>query len=249
MGIIIKKPLAAGLFIYALYLAIFYSTWTLNNVEYGLIGKNVDTIKLGYAIPTLLASLSVFLIISSIGWWNKVMFDQQKSSSRWTYILPIAILAAIIANFTNVNTQELSIELIFWSIVGGIGVGFGEEVITRGSLIVGLRSRLNEGKVWFVSTLLFAALHAPNVFFGLDPTQMVVQLFVAFIMGTAFYVIRRVSGSLILAILLHGLWDSSVFLPQATGSQNLAVAAILIYPLAIACAIPVLKRNWKQNIK
>ena len=37
------------------------------------------------------------------------------------------------------------------------------------------------------------------------------QAAIAFASGTAFYILRRVTGSLIWAMLLHGLWDVSVF--------------------------------------
>jgi len=37
------------------------------------------------------------------------------------------------------------------------------------------------------------------------------QAALAFASGTAFYILRRVTGSLIWAMVLHGLWDVSVF--------------------------------------
>jgi membrane protease YdiL (CAAX protease family) len=115
-------------------------------------------------------------------------------------------------------------------------------MITRGSLIVGLRNRFGENRVWLISTLLFSALHIPNVIFGLALWAMPVQVLLTFIMGSGFYVIRRMSGALILPMVLHGLWDSSLFLNVATGGVP-APVQFVIYPLAIACLIAVLLKN------
>lgn len=52
-----------------------------------------------------------------------------------------------------------------------IGVGFGEEIIGRGTLIVALRSRLAEATVWLIGTLAFSTLHFPALFFGGNPVR------------------------------------------------------------------------------
>jgi membrane protease YdiL (CAAX protease family) len=119
-------------------------------------------------------------------------------------------------------------------------------MITRGSMIVGLRSRFPEIKVWLLSTLLFSALHVPNVIFGFPLLAMPVQVLLTFIFGSGMYVIRRTSGTLILPMILHGLWDSSLFLSVATGVEPSATQ-FAVYPLAIVCVIVVLLKNRKPN--
>ncbi|MEQ1519018.1 MAG: hypothetical protein ABL931_21270, partial [Usitatibacteraceae bacterium] len=42
-----------GILLYLGYLAIFFSTWTINGVDYMRIGENAQTTKLWYAFPTL----------------------------------------------------------------------------------------------------------------------------------------------------------------------------------------------------
>jgi membrane protease YdiL (CAAX protease family) len=244
----VSRSVGTGIFIYVVYLAIFYATWAINGVKYTEIGQSTETIKLWYAIPTLLASSFVLAVVTLLGWWKDILYDKKKSEPKWALLLPTAMLIVILANFTSINFSNLTYSLLFWSIAGGIGVGLGEEIITRGSLLIGLRTKYNEGLAWLISTLIFAALHIPNIFFGLAFHLMIVQVFLTFIMGTAFYVMRRISGTLIVAIVLHGLWDTSVFLPQATGTQGYAVLALVVYLLAIICAIPVLKNNWKLKL-
>jgi hypothetical protein len=78
-------------------------------------------------------------------------------------------------------------------------------MITRGSLIVGLRSRVSEGNAWLISSLLLSALPIPNVHFGFPLWAMPMQAMLTFLMGSGFYAIRRMSGTLLFSMLLHGL--------------------------------------------
>ena len=236
-----------GMLLYFGYLAIFFSTWTINGVDYNRIGENAQTTKLWYAFPTLFGCAFLVVAISILGWWRLVLFDKSKSGPQWVWILPIVMAAIILNNFLGMPSGKLSAELLLWSSLGAVGVGFGEEMITRGSMVVGLRSRFTEGRVWFISTLLFSALHIPNVIFGLPISAMPIQVLLTFIMGSGFYIIRRMSGTLILPMILHGLWDSSLFLNVATGGAPSAVQ-FAVYPLAIACAIAMVLKDRNARI-
>ncbi|MEY4483435.1 MAG: hypothetical protein RL693_887 [Verrucomicrobiota bacterium] len=236
-----------GILLYVGYLAVFFATWTINRVDYNRIGENAETTKLWYAFPTLFGSAFLVVALSILGWWRMVLFDKSKSGPRWVWILPIVMAGIILNNFLGLPSGKLTADLLLWSLLGAVGVGFGEEMITRGSMIVGLRSRFSEGRVWLISTLLFSALHVPNVIFGFPMFAMPIQVLLTFIMGSGFYVIRRVSGTLILPMILHGLWDSSLFLHVATGAPSSNVQ-FAVYPLAIACAIAMLPKNWQARL-
>jgi membrane protease YdiL (CAAX protease family) len=157
-------------------------------------------------------------------------------------VLPVVVTGIIANNFMGLHAARLSSELLLWSTLGAVGVGFGEEMITRGSMIVGLRSRCSETRVWLFSTLLFSALHVPNVIFGLPLWQMPFQVLLTFIFGSGMYAVRRTSGTLVLPMVLHGLWDSSLFLSVATGAQP-SLVQYAAYPLAIICVIGVLLKQ------
>ncbi|NTW64175.1 MAG: CPBP family intramembrane metalloprotease [Chlorobiaceae bacterium] len=241
-----QPSVRTGLLLYAGYLAIFFTTWTINGVDYLRIGENVETTKLWYAFPTLFGCAFLVVAISILGWWRSVLFDKPKSGPLWVWILPVVIAGIILNNFSGLQFGKLSSELLLWSTLGAVGVGFGEETITRGSMIVGLRSRFPEVRVWLISTLLFSALHVPNVIFGLPFSSMPYQVLLTFIYGSGMYAIRRISGTLILPMVLHGLWDSSLFLSASTGVEPSAVQ-FAVYPLAIVCAIAVLLKNRKPG--
>lgn len=238
----IQPSVRIGLLLYLGYLAIFFTTWTINRVDYLRIGENVETTKLWYAFPTLFGCIFLITAISRLGWWKVTLFEKYKSAPSWVWILPIVIAGIIFNNFLGLQFQKLSPELIFWSTLGALGVGFGEEMITRGTMIIGLRSNFSELKVWLFSTLLFSALHVPNVLFGLPLESMPIQVVLTFIFGSGMYAIRRVSGTLIIPMILHGLWDSSLFLSISTGVEPSAIQFVA-YPLSIICLLAVLLKN------
>jgi membrane protease YdiL (CAAX protease family) len=241
-----KPSVWIGFLLYFGYLAIFFATWAINGVDYLRIGENIETTKLWYAFPTAFGCAFLVVAISVLGWWRLVLFDKSRSGPLWVWILPIVIAGIILNNFLGLQSGKLSSELLLWSTLGAVGVGFGEEMITRGSMIVGLRSRFPEVRVWLISTLLFSALHVPNIFFGLPSSDMPWQVLFTFIFGSGMYVIRRISGTLILPMVLHGLWDSSLFLSVSTGVEP-SIVQYAVYPLAIVCALVVLLKTRKAN--
>lgn len=241
-----RPSVRTALLLYAGYLAIFFATWAVNGADYPRIGESAETIRRWYAYPTLLGCVFLVIAITALGWWRIALFERSRSGPTWVWILPAVVAAIVLARFLGLQRGKLSFELLVWSTLGAVGVGFGEEMITRGSMVVGLRSRFPEARVWLFSTLLFSALHVPNVVFGLPSWQMPFQLLLTFIFGSGMYVMRRASGTLILPMVLHGLWDSSLFLSVATG-ETPSAAQYLVYPLSIVCVIAVLRRGRRTG--
>ncbi len=241
----VQPNLVYAFIILIVYMLVFSSIWVINDVDYKTIGKSIESTKLHYATPTIVSSLIVAVLLTVFGWWRIVLFDHEKAGPKWLWIGAVAMFILACLNFTSINLNSINSELLIYSILGGIGVGFGEEVITRGSLVVGLRSRnLTENKVLLFSSLVFAAIHLPNALFGSPLYAVLIQLVFAFIIGSLLYIIRRISGTLIIPMLLHGFWDSSLFLPGAVGG-NASNYLFIIYPIAIICLIAYLRHNKK----
>jgi hypothetical protein len=68
--------------------------------------------------------------------------------------------------------------------------------------------------------LAFGLMHSVNIFLGAPVVGTLQQIVLAGAQGSAFYALRRVSGSLIWAMALHGLWDFSVFMLGTSGGAN-----------------------------
>ncbi|GCL64772.1 CPBP family intramembrane glutamic endopeptidase [Pseudaquabacterium pictum] len=238
----VQPSVGAALVLYAGYLVLFYVTWVVNRVDYMTIGQTADSARLHYALPTLFGSAFLVVMLSVFGWWRITLFDHQRSGPAWAWLGPALMFGIAASSFLLMRRESATPALVLWCVLGGIGVGFGEEMITRGALLVGLRARHTEIHAWLMSTLLFSALHVPNALFGEPVLAMLGQLVMTFLFGSLLYAARRLSGTLLLPMFLHGFWDTSLFLPRATGSDPNLVA-IAVYPLAIACAVAVVRRQ------
>jgi membrane protease YdiL (CAAX protease family) len=80
------------------------------------------------------------------------------------------------------------------------------------------------------------------VLFGEPLLGVLGQLVMTFLFGSLLYAARRLSGTLLLPMFLHGFWDTSLFLPRATGSDP-NLWAFAVYPAAIACAVAVVRQQ------
>jgi hypothetical protein len=145
-GLRVKPTIFIGVAIYLIYLAIFYGTWAINGVDYPRIGESATTAKLWYAMPTLLGSAFVAIAVTALGWWRVSLFDKVKSGPKWFWIMPVAMILVIIGSYATTQLDNLSSQLLIWCILGGLGVGFGEEMITRGSFNCGVKIKTNRRK-------------------------------------------------------------------------------------------------------
>lgn len=199
------RPLT-GVLVFVGYLACFYGVWFVTSVDYESIGDSADSLLKWYVAPTWVGGLFLAIAVSWLGWWRPVLFEKERARSSWIVIAPAYMLVlAIVFLFTS-DYSVLTGGMIPLLVLGSLGVGFAEEVSSRGVLITGFRARYGEPMVWFLSCLLFALLHLPNWFFGLGPAAMG-QVLLAFGGGSVFYLLRRFSGTLLWAIGLHAVWD------------------------------------------
>ena len=63
-------------------------------------------------------------------------------------------------------------------------------------------------------------MHSLNALLGAPVLNTAEQMILAGLHGSAFYVLRRVTGSLVWAMALHGLWDLSIFLDFVSGANS-----------------------------
>lgn len=243
-----KKPtskLVYAILIYVAYLTVFFALWIYFDVDYLTIGQTSESSKLHYALPTLAGGAIIAILITLHKGWKPALFDTSRSSSRWAWLGPIGMFAFALSTLLSCNFENASSQLILWTVLGGLGVGFGEEMITRGTLLVAVRHYTSERQAWLISTIAFSGIHVPNALFGLSPAEMGVQLLLTFMMGSLLYATRRLSGNLLMPMFLHGFWDSSVFLARATGGAAEPWTA-LIYPISIFSVSAVVWADRKQ---
>ena len=78
--------------------------------------------------------------------------------------------------------------------------------------------------MWLFTSILFGLLHGVNVVLGQGAVLTVRQVIFAFVIGSVFYAIRRISGTIVVAMVVHALWDFGTFTHVAGKTSGAAAA-------------------------
>jgi membrane protease YdiL (CAAX protease family) len=240
-GTRVRPRVWVGVLAFLAYLAVFYTIWVVNGIDYARIGESEDTLLRWYVAPLTGGLIVILVVVSAFGWWRPSLHEERRLP-RLVWV-PAVMAAVAILNLVFADHSRVTPAMWVLLMVGSVLVGFNEEVITRGQLLVALRSRFGETGVWFFSTLLFSLLHLPNAFFGIGALALF-QVVIQFGLGSVFYLARRFSGSLVPAMVLHGLWDFSIF------SSTVLYAGLVGPFLGIAgvvVVVVVLRRDGRSD--
>ena len=206
----VKPRVWIGLLIYVGYVAAVFIVQSFSGIPYPALGDSGENLFRGVGLSLIIGAILLAITTTLLGWWHPALFDKAPATRRWPIIAPAVMAIALILNLVAVDWASYDGAFFAASLVLLL-VGFTEELTTRGLLLVGLRSRLSEGWVWFITSALFGLMHFVNVLTGQEIGPTAVQVLFAFGGGTIFYILRRVTGTLIWPMLLHGLWDFSTF--------------------------------------
>lgn len=239
---------ATGVLVFALYLAAFYGVWIVTDVDYARVAESADTLWRWYVAPLAAGAVVLVVATSMLGWWRPVLFEAHRlAGPRWLWVGPLAMVIIAVTMASIKDFSGATAAVLLPGVIGSIGVGFCEEVSSRGVLITGFRGRLTEPRVWFLSCLLFGLLHLPNWVFGAGPAAGL-QVLLAFGAGSNLYLLRRLSGSLVWAMVLHGSWDFISFI--GTGSGGAADFLLFANPvIGIALGIALARRERGVQIE
>lgn len=239
-----------GVAVWAAYVLLVFAVQLWVGVPYDSWGDTGSNLFLGAGLSLIIGTVFLALTATLLGWWRPALFDRERSRHRWPIFIPIVMALALVLNLLSTDWGSYDLGFFAASVVLVL-VGFTEEMANRGLLLVGLRSRLGEGWVWFITSALFAVMHLTNILIGAPVVGTFQQLGLAFLGGTVFYILRRTTGSLIWAMVLHGLWDFSTFAvahgsPASTaplgGMLNLAAGVI-----ALTC-VPFVIRGSNERL-
>jgi len=232
-----------GLVIYVAYVAVVFGVQQLSGIPYTDLGESGGNLFLGAGLSLIIAAILLAVTTTLLGWWRPALFDRHRSAHKWPVIAPAIMVVALVLNLASTDWGAYDGAFFAASIVLLL-VGFTEELTTRGLLLVGLRSRLPEVWVWFLTSALFGVMHLINAISGQAIGATLQQVMLAFGGGTIFYILRRVTGSLIWAMVLHGFWDFSTFAlgrgtpgPFFAAGGFLEIVAIVVALIGVAFVI------------
>jgi membrane protease YdiL (CAAX protease family) len=121
-------------------------------------------------------------------------------------------------------------------------VGLGEEAMFRGIGVTTFRvNGFTEGRVALWSTVIFGLAHASNVFS--EGSKAALQVGVTIVAGYFLYLIRRRSGGLIVAALVHGLWDFGLISGAIVDDETYTGTALFILANIVLVTILLVRRH------
>lgn len=225
--------------------------WSAKGVDYSTIGDSVENVRDAITLAVGCGVVYLIVVTTALGWWKPALREPRRAHLNWAWTIPALLSIGVIANLLSTKWDRVDNlgTYALWLGLGCAFVGFSEELVTRGLLIVGARGSVHEGWVWFISSLCFGLLHVPNVFYGQSGKETAQQVAFAFGVGSAYYVVRRISGLLVVTMVLHGAWDFSVFLQDHSVAdmvdKPVGFGGIVMSPVIVLALIAVwrLHRN------
>jgi membrane protease YdiL (CAAX protease family) len=164
-----------------------------------------------------------FLAVLTLAFrWKGLSFARPdwKEAIRLMWLPGLFIVGILGGAFTGTLPAA---SVIFWIFMNSMIVGISEEWAYRGILLKPLRERFPVMTAAILTSVIFGMSHALNGFVTGDFGKALVQAVAASMSGLLFTALRLRTGSLLPVMLLHGLWDFSVFffaLSTAGGTES-----------------------------
>lgn len=239
---------AAVLLIGRLVLAV--TGW--EEVDYADYGNSAATLAQNILVPDAIVTVLLLVLVAVLGWWTVVYKDSRRVPKVfWIFPIVVGAVALMNTDWSRLGDEGTTYALTLAAAM--LVVGINEETMFRGILLHGFRGHGSEVYAWAWSTGLFAVVHGLNVFTGSPIGTVLPQVLNAFMLGTVFYIIKRVSGSLLLPIVIHALWDFSVFshggsdADIAAGGETGIVTFAFLAPIVVTgsfIAIAIMHKRW-----
>lgn len=182
-------------------------------------------------------------VVTWLGWWGEVL-RYRAPVRRWVRWVPVSMLAVALLGLNYGHLGDQSASLVASLLLLGVFVGVGEELMFRGVGVQVLRrAGLTEGKVALYSSLVFGLVHVSNAIGA--GAQAILQALVVSTSGYFFYLCLRVGGVILLPMLVHGLWDTSLFsnLVGEEPQASLGMALIIVLQVVLIVVLLVKRRS------
>ena len=238
-----QKPLFSAILIVSLYALWFLIPMLFKEaVQHKDMGVGISGALTEWSAELITASVLAF-IISLLGWWKKIGF-QKIAKGGVKFLLPIFILIGLILTlaafsdtshkwFLGFDTPAQLLELLAVVLL----LGFVEEGVFRGVLFYGLSTKLTPLYAVIISAITFGLFHFVNIASGATLLDTSYQALHAMSMGFLYASLRLRIHAIWPLMIMHGLWDFSLFVLQSTtqtGQASSGGTASIISGLAIS---------------
>lgn len=197
-----------------------------------LLGGSMADMSSAARILPFVGALAVCALVlavatTALGWWGPVLHDRARLGGVGRLALVVWVVV-ILAGGVLGQGWTVAADRLLALVALAVLVGFSEELAYRGLTLTGFRGGMTERRAWLLATILFALLHLPNIILGQAVGPTIGQVALSFMGGTSLYLIRRATGSIVPAMVLHGAWDFVAFTIQVPALGLLQLAANLL---------------------
>jgi len=195
--------------------------------------------RLNFAL--IIVGLFLLGVVFYYRWQRLVGLKQADPPSSWRLVWFPLLIILVFVSIAVVQGLPPG-QVVFFILINSLLVGFEEELMFRGILFQGLLTRFNIWPAILLTSLLFGAVHASNGFITGDFAGAMVQVLQASLASIWFLALRLRTRSIYPAMLMHGLWDFSIFIAvkarsgggeEATFMGQLMVAVMFILPVLL----------------
>jgi membrane protease YdiL (CAAX protease family) len=210
-------------------------------VKYTEIIKNTHNIQYGIVFPIGIGAILLTLFALSFGWLPSVLSFSPRVDIPILWIIPLASVVAIAARFSVAKLAHFEPKGLAYLILGTLVVGYSEELLVRGITVSALQhANYSVLLVGIISSTIFGLLHFMNYFNGQDLNKTSIQVVGTILMGLNFYFVFILSGTLWLSIIIHALYDLSIFTmgpdpktPDGIIGQVISIATLATFILPV----------------
>jgi len=221
-----ERPLTASLL-----LVLLYGLWFVVPIFFSqTVPDSYATVGIKGAIKMwrseLITASVLILFLSLMGWWQKIGFRR----IEWhgiKFLLPIIFLILLLLNLAWVFDKSNAWFMGFVSPMEMVSffavlllLGLVEEGVFRGVFFYGLSRHFSPLVTVLVSAGVFGAFHFVNIFTGEAPLSALFQATHAAAMGFLYGSLRLQIVAIWPLMILHGLWDASIFILQSTAQAG-----------------------------
>lgn len=192
-------------------------------------------------IALVLAPAFLFAVVAYLKWWKPVGLQAPRPwRSLLLLWLPALYIIFYLVSAVSKGLPASNVVLII--LINTLLVGVSEELMFRGILYHGAASRYSLWASVAITAVVFGGIHALNGFLTGDFAAAVAQALQAMLFGVWLLALRLRQGSIIPAMIIHWLWDFSLFVSAggaAAGPQAASAVSPLLYLLPVLLELPL----------
>ncbi len=216
-----QRPLLTAALIVLLFVLYFLSPLVLGTS--GQSGaEGVDSSEAAsMAIPELGLVVAVLLIVSILGAWHDIYGTSAPTLRHLWVLLPVLAYLSLfwIAAYSGYSALEPNVVQSMVPLLIGIVattalVGIFEEFLFRGLVFRGMKAAWGPVAAFFLSSLVFGAMHYVNLVNGQSFGNTTIQVLHAAGGGLLYCALMMYLNSIWPSVILHAVWDSTVFVSE-----------------------------------